>query len=157
MNEQSQVCFTLETALEKAIEMENTIFSDFLGAIQAVESTHAKDILREAALGKLNQKQQIEKALLEGTIDDLELHVAVPTMHLDPRFGKKQLSADADARDALSYSVHMVTEAIEFYHNMSKACTGAPMSAVFKRLGDEQTRLLQKLEDSYEAHFLTQN
>jgi rubrerythrin len=157
MSDQSQVCFTLEAALERAIEMENGIFSDFLSAVQSVKSGAAKAILRDAALGKLNQKQQIEKALLEGTIDEVELHAVVPTMHLDTRYGKKMLNADADAREALAYSIHVVTDAVTFYHDMAKACAGAPMSRVFDRLSGDQTTLLQELEDSYEEHFLTEN
>jgi len=157
MNDQAQVCFTLEAALENAIEMENGIFADFLSAIQAVRSPAAREILRDAALGKLREKQQIEKALLEGTIDGVELHAAVPTMHLDSRYGRSALHADADAREALAYAIHVVTGAVEYYSDMAKACTGAPMSRVFARLSNDQTTLLQELEDSYEEHFLTEN
>ena len=55
MTDQAQVCLTLEAALEKAIEIENGIFADFLGAIQSVQSKAAKAILRDAALSKLSQ------------------------------------------------------------------------------------------------------
>jgi hypothetical protein len=39
---------------------------------------------------------------------------------------------------------------------MAKCCAGAPMAQIFTVLGDEQTRLLQKLEDTFEEHFLTE-
>ena len=78
-------------------------------------------------------------------------------MQFDQQYGKRTLSADADTRDALSYAIHLVTAAVDFYHDMASACEGAPMSAIFKRLGNEQTGLLQELEDSYEEHFLTEN
>ena len=65
--------------------------------------------------------------------------------------------ADADARDALAYAVHLVTHAVDYYSDMAKACSGAPMSTVFKRISGDQTTLLQELEDSYEEHFLTEN
>ena len=157
MNDQTNICFTLEAALEDAIQMENGIFGDFLSAIQAVRSPAAKEILRDAALGKLRQKQQIERALLEGTIDGVELHAAVPTMRLDTRYGRSSLHADADAREALAYAIHVVTGAVEYYDQMANACTGAPMSKTFARLSNDQTLLLQELEDSYEEHFLTEN
>lgn len=157
MQDSAEVCFTLEAALENAIEMENRIFTDFLGAIQSVRSSGAKAILRDAALGKLGQKQQIEKALLEGTIDGMELHAKVPTMHLDSHYGQSALAVDADSREALAYAVHVVTEAVDYYQRMASACSGAPMSRIFSRLSDDQTTLLQELEDSYEEHFLTEN
>jgi len=53
MSNQSHVCFTLEAALEYAVEMENGIFADFLRTTQLVKNQAAKDILRDAALGKL--------------------------------------------------------------------------------------------------------
>lgn len=157
MFDQEQVCFTLEAALENAIDMENRIYNDFLGAIQAVKSPAARAILRDAALGKLAQKQQIERALLEGSIDGLALHAKVPTMHLDDQYGRTALQADADAREALAYAVHVVTESVAYYDRMARGCAGAPMSALFGRLSDDQTTLLQELEDSYEEHFLTEN
>ncbi len=157
MNSQNYICFTLGAALEKAIELENSIFADFWSSLQAVENVHAQNVLRETALAKLEQKHTLEQALLLGTLDGLDLHAAVPTMKLDQHYGSHKLAAGADTRDAMSYAIHLVTESVTFYQGMSKACAGAPMSEMFKRLGDEQTGLLQKLEDSYEAHFLTEN
>ena len=157
MSDQSHVCFTLEAALEHAVEMENGIFSDFLSAIQAVKSKTAKAVLRDAALGKLKEKQQIEKALLEGNIEGVELHAPVPTMSLDSHYGKKALHAEADTREALAYAVHLVAQAVDYYKNMAKACKGAPMSQIFSRISGDQTTLLQELEDTYEEHFLTEN
>ncbi len=157
MNKHANVCFTLEAALEHAVEMENRVFSDFHGAIQAVKSEAAKAILRDAALGKLKEKQLIEKALLEGSIEGVELHASVPTMNLDSHFGRESLSADADAREALAYAVHLVAQTVDYYKNMAKACSGAPMSSMFMRISGDQTTLLQELEDTYEEHFLTEN
>ena len=90
MSDQSHVCFTLEAALEYAVEMENGIFSDFLKTIEIVKDKAAKEILRDAALGKLKKKHQIEIALLEGSIEGVELHVSVPTMK---RFGNSLKAA----------------------------------------------------------------
>lgn len=157
MNEQSRICLTLEAALEHAVEVENGIYVDFLSAIQSVKGKAAKDILRDAALGKLKEKQNLERALLEGSIDDIELHTAVPTMNLDGHYGKKALYADADAREAMAYAVHLVTRAVDYYKNMASLCEGAPMSNVFARISGDQTTLLQVLEDTYEEHFLTEN
>jgi hypothetical protein len=157
MSEKSHICFTLEAALEHAVEMENRIFADFLSSIQTVKSKASMEILRDAALGKLKEKQQLEKALLEGNIEGVELYASVPTMNLDSRYSKEALHADADAREAMAYAVHLVAQAVNYYQDMAKACAGAPMSAVFKRISGDQTTLLQALEDTYEEHFLAEN
>lgn len=158
MSEQKkQVCFTLEAALEQAVAMEHAIFKEFLSSMRTIESRVAKDILRDAALNKLKSKHQVERALFEGTIDDMELHEPVPVMRLDSHYGKESLPADADARAALAHAVHLVTRAVDFYQNMAQACSGAPMSPVFERISGDQTKLLQTLEDTYEEQFLTEN
>ena len=157
MAEQSHICFTLEAALEYALEMENSVFADFLSTIQIVKNESAKEILRDAALSKLKEKHKLEIALLKGTIEGVELHVSVPTMNIDTRYGKSNLQADADAREALAYAVHLVTKTVDYYKNMAKACEGAPMSNTFELISGDQTALLQALEDTYEEHFLTEN
>jgi hypothetical protein len=86
MNDQSHVCFTLEAALEHAVEMENALFADFMSTLQAVKSKAAKEILRDAALGKLEEKHQLEIALLEGSIEGVDLQASVPIMSLDAHY-----------------------------------------------------------------------
>ncbi len=157
MSNEKQVCLTLGAALQEAIEMENAILNDFMSSLNVVENEHAQKVLKETALAKLAQKHALEQALIEGSVDGADLHAAVPTMQLSQQYGKRTLSTDADTRDALSYAIHLVTVAVAFYHDMASACEGAPMSSIFKRLGNEQTGLLQELEDSYEEHFLTEN
>jgi hypothetical protein len=157
MNDQSHVCFTLEAALEHAVEMENALFADFMSTLQAVKSKAAKEILRDAALGKLEEKHQLEIALLEGSIEGVDLQASVPIMSLDAHYGKESLHADADAREAMAYAIHLVTQAVDYYKNMASACDGAPMSRVFARISGDQTTFLQALEDAYEEHFLAEN
>jgi rubrerythrin len=71
--------------------------------------------------------------------------------------GKESLQADADAREAMAYAIHLVTQAVDYYKNMASACDGAPMSRVFARISGDQTTFLQALEDAYEEHFLAEN
>ena len=157
MNVQSHVCFTLAAALEHAVEMENALFADFVGTLQAVKNKAARAILRDAALVKLEEKHQLERALLEGSIEGVDLQASVPIMRLDAHYGKEALHADADAREALAYAIHLVTQSVDYYKNMASACKGAPMSHVFAHISGDQTTFLQALEDAYEEHFLTEN
>lgn len=155
MNEQGQVCYTFEAAVEMAVKMEEEGFRHYLEAIRKVKSKGAKEVLRDAALDELDHKHQLEKALLEGSMEgDEELNRPVPTMNLDYVLAKKELTPDSDAREALAFAIHLEKGSIDFYQRMSQGCAGAPMAPVFARLLADETRHLQSLEDIYERHFL---
>ena len=66
MNEQGQVCYTFEAAIEMAIKMEDEGFRHYLAAIRKVRNKGAREILRDAALDELEHKHELEKALVEG-------------------------------------------------------------------------------------------
>ncbi len=92
------VCYTYEAALEKAIEMEEEGFRNYLHAISVVTDRQAKAILREAAIEELEHKQRLEMALLDGhDTNAAELQREIPTMNLNYVFEQKEIAADADA------------------------------------------------------------
>jgi rubrerythrin len=153
----ADVCFTFEAALDLAIAMENEGFRNYLSAIRLVKDRAAREILKEAALDELEHKLQLERALVAGQIDGHTLGQPVPTMNLDYTLEKKPLRADSGAREALAYAIHLEKGALDFYRRMAAGCVGAPMAALFEKIGNDETRHLQQLEDLYEEHFLTEN
>lgn len=158
MSLEEGVCYTYEAALEKAIEMEEDGFRNYLHAIRIVKDRAAKLILRDAAADELEHKQQLELALLDGyNKSAAEMVKEVPTMNLDYVLEQKQISPDADGRQALAYAIHLEKGAIDFYQRLMKGCEGAPMAPVFHRLLSDETRHLKQLEDLYEQHFMTEN
>ena len=154
----NQVCYTFDAAVEKAIEMENEGFRNYLAAIRQVTNKGAREILRENALDELNHKHQLEKALLDGRMDGGEaLDQPVPTMHLDYVFKKQELGPNSGVREAILYAMHLEKGAVDFYGTVASGCEGAPMGALFQQLLKEETKHLQALEDLYEEHFMTEN
>ena len=157
MNERESVCLTFEAACMAAIEMENRIFQNYVHALRVVKDQAASEILLEAALAKLAHKYKLEMAALEGKLDEPISSGPVSIMNLSVRCcDQHQIDGKADNRKALAYAIQMAQDALKFYRNMAKCCAGAPMAQIFTVLGDEQTRLLQKLEDTFEEHFLTE-
>lgn len=156
MGEQEQVCYTFEAAIEKAVKMEEDGFRHYLSAIRMLKSKGAREILKDAALDELEHKHQLEKALVEGHMEGHTLEKAVPTMNLDYLLEPKELSPDADAREALAYAIHLEKGSLSFYQKMSQGCAGAPMAALFEQIANDESRHLQALEDLYEEHFLTE-
>lgn len=155
MNHDTDVCLTYEAALQAAINMENRIYHDYLEALRIVRDQAAREILQEAALAKLDYKHTLEKAALGGSLDELAPQGPVSVMNLAVRCcDQHRIGADADARKALAYAIQMAQDALKFYRDMASRCSGAPMAQLFTRLGDEQTRHLQQLEDTFEEHFL---
>lgn len=158
MSSQGAVCYTFAAAVEMAVKMENNGFRHYLDAMRKVKNKQAKMILQDAALDELEHKHQLEKALVEGTLEGEEsMNRPVPTMNLDYVLKTKALSPNADAREALAYAIHLEKEAVEFYQKMSAGCAGAPMGSIFEKIGNDETRHLKTLEDLYEQHFLTEN
>ncbi len=157
MGEKAATCYTLEAALEKAIDLETSIFRQFLRSIRVVRHNGAREILTDAAREELGHKQQLELALLEGEIATEMPDRSIPIMDLDHRIGLETLDASADQRAALAHAIHLISTSVQFYRVMNEACTGAPMATIFKQIGNEQLKHLQRLEDSYEEHYLTEN
>ena len=158
MSLEEGVCYTYEAALEKAIEMEEEGFRNYLYAIRIVKDRAAKMILRDAAADELDHKQKLEMALLDGHNKAAsEMIKEVPTMNLDYVLEQKEISANADGRQALAFSIHLEKGAIDFYQRLMKGCEGAPMAELFQRLLADESRHLKTLEDLYEKHFMTEN
>lgn len=158
MAEHDQVCYTFEAALEMAIEMENEGFRHYLWGLQQVKNEHAKDILRELAMDELAHKHSLEKALVDGSIaGEHVLGRPVPTMNLDYVLKTERLKPEAGVREAIAFAIHLEKSALDFYRRMAAGCAGAPMANLFETIGNDETRHLQKLEDMYEEHFLTEN
>ncbi|MEJ2199496.1 MAG: ferritin family protein [Desulfuromonadaceae bacterium] len=158
MSAQDQFCYTFEAALELAVKMEEEGFRNYLRAMRKVKNKQAKMILQDAALDELEHKHQLEKALVAGVLSGEEdLNRPVPTMNLDYVLKAREISPDADGREALAYAIHLEKEAVEFYQKLSSGCVGAPMGAVFEKIGHDEARHLNELEDLYEQHFMTEN
>lgn len=157
MMNQADVCLTFDAACDAALEMENNIYRNYLEALRTVKDPAAREILKDAALVKLEHKQKLEKAALQGGLEGVPVEGPVPTMNLKIRCcDLHRISAEADNRKALAYAIQMAEDALEFYRSMAEQCSGAPMAELFKSLGDDQTKHLQQLEDDFEAHFLTE-
>lgn len=159
MTNQANACFTFDAACDAAIEMETRIFRNFLDAIRVVKDQAAREILQDAASDRLDIKRKLEMAALKGELDAGEVKGAVPIMNLAQSIrccDLHRIDAGADNRKALAYAIKMSKDVLEFYRGMAEQCSGAPMAKLFKALGDEQTRHLQQLEDSFEEHFLTE-
>lgn len=155
MDNQARACLTFDAACDAAIEMEGQIYRSFLNAIRIVKDRAATEILKDAAMVRLDIKHQLELAALKGGLEGESPHGPVPTMNLNIRCcDGHQITAHADNRKALAYAIELSKDALQFYRNMADQCSGAPMAKLFTRLGDDQTRHLQNLEDTFEKHFL---
>ena len=154
----SDVCYTFEAAVEMAVKMEDEGFRHYLDAMRLVKNKGAREILRDAALDELEHKHELEKALVEGQMEGGDaLSKPVPTMNLGYVLAKPELHNDSDARQALTYAIHLEKGSIDFYRRMAAGCAGAPMAVLFERLLADESRHLQSLEDMYEEHYMTEN
>lgn len=155
MNHDTDFCLTFEAAVQTAIDMENGIYRNYLEALKVVRDQAAREILKEAAIIKLAHKNRLEQASLDGSLLETTASGPVAIMNLSLHCcDQHQIGTDADARKALAFAMQMAQDALKFYRDMASRCAGAPMAQFFTLLGDEQTRHLQQLEDTFEEHCL---
>lgn len=154
----SEVCYTFETALDMAISMEERCYRAYLSTLHLVKNKAALSLLKDAAIEVSEHKQRLEIALIEGSAEHLQqMQQEVPIMQLDTLLKQQQIDADATAREALAYIIHIKKSSIDFYNQLVTSCEGAPMAPIYKQLSTTVRRQLQQAEDMYEKHFLTEN
>jgi rubrerythrin len=151
------VCYTLEGALEKAIEQEQQSFEIYRRVLKIVKNQSARKLLKELALEELEHKHALEKALVG---EEVGLHEegekAAPSMNLTLIVQEKPLDENASPQDALAFALHDEKRSVDFYRQMATQCSGAPMEEVFSRLEKDETKHLARLEETYEELFMSQ-
>jgi len=158
MTSNSAVCYTYESALDMAISMEERCYREYLNTLLLVKDKAAKSLLKDAAIEASEHKHKLEVALLEGSVQHLQLmQKEVPIMQLDKLLKQENLHADATSREALAYIIHMKKKSIDFYDQLVANCEGAPMAPIYKQLRTRVRSQMQQAEDLYEKHFLTEN
>jgi len=151
------VCYTLEAALEKAIEQEGKSFEIYRRALQIVKDPSARKLLKELAAEELEHRHALEKALVGETVAlHGEEEKVGPTMNLTLFVQEKPLDENATPQDALAFAMHDEKRSVDFYQQMATQCGGAPMEDVFSKLQKDETKHLARLEETYEKLYMSQ-
>ena len=151
------VCYTLEGALEKAIEQEQKSFEIYRRVLKIVKNQSAKKLLKELALEELEHKHSLEKALVGETVGlHEEEEKAGPSMNLTLIIQERPLDENASPQDALAFAMHDEKHSVDYYQQMATQCSGAPMQEVFSRLQKDEAKHLARLEETYEELFMSQ-
>ena len=151
------VCYTLEKALEKAIESEQNSVEVYRRALKQAKDPQARTILRELALEELEHKQVLEKSLLGETLTLHEKGEATgPSMNLSYFLKEKPLDENAKAQDVMIYAVHDEKRSVDFYQQLASQCAGAPMAGVFSEFARQEKIHLTRLEEVYERLYMGQ-
>jgi rubrerythrin len=154
--ETQEVCYTKDAALKMAIEMEQSSFETYLKAYKRTHDRRAQQIIKELALEELEHKYTLEKAFFEETV---ALHESgsdnIPSMKLTLFLKEKLLTEDSTPQDIMIHAIHEEKRSVDFYNTMATQCAGAPMSPMFKRLYQDESGHLARLEDLYEKIYMT--
>ena len=151
------VCYTLEGALEKAIEQEQKSFEIYRRVLKIVKNQSARKLLKELALEELEHKHALEKALVGETVGlHEEEEKAGPSMNLTLIVQERPLDENASPQDALAFAMHDEKHSVNFYQQMTTQCSGAPMEEVFSRFQKDEMKHLARLEETYENLFMSQ-
>jgi rubrerythrin len=150
-------CYTLEGALEKAIEQEQKSFEIYRRALKLVKNQSARKLLKELAEEELEHKHALERALAGGAVVlHGEEEKAGPSMNLTLFVQERPLDEKASPQDALAFAMHDEKRSVDFYQQMATQCSGAPMEEVFSRFQKDEMKHLSRLEETYEKLFMSQ-
>ena len=151
------VCYTLEAALEKAIEQERNSFETYRQALKKVNDPQARTVLKELALEELEHKHILQRALIGEAVALHEKGEATgPTMNLTYFLQDKPLDPNSSPQDVMVHAIHDEKRSVDFYNQMVSQCEGAPMEEIFSKLHQEETTHLARLEEAYEKLYLSQ-
>ncbi len=150
-------CYTLEGALDRAIEHEQRSFDVYRKALTIVKDPQARKVLEELAEEELEHRHTLEKALV-GEIVALheEGESTGSTMNLSYFLQEKPLDENSSPQDVMVYAIHDEKRSVDFYGQMVTQCAGAPMQELFSKLHQEEMVHLAKLEETYEKLYLSQ-
>lgn len=155
--EMQEVCYTMEAALEKAIEMEAKSFDYYRNAYLRVKDRVAKDVLKELALEELDHKYRLEKAFFEESVSLHESGSATgASMNLTLMLEERPLDSNSTDQDVMIHAIHEEKRAVDFYGKMAEQCGGAPLEKMYRTLAAEEQDHLTRLEEIYEKHYLQQ-
>ncbi len=151
------VCYTLEGALEKAIEQEQHSFEVYRQALRIAKDPQARTVLKDMALEELEHKHILEKALIGEIVALHEKGESTgPTMNLTYFLAEKPLDLDSSPQDVMVFAIHDEKRSVDFYKEMATQCGGAPMEELFSKLQKEETIHLARLEETYEKLYMSQ-
>ncbi|MFP3912692.1 MAG: hypothetical protein ACLFUT_11500 [Desulfobacteraceae bacterium] len=153
--ETEEVCYTRETALQKAIEMEAASFETYKKAYFMAQDRVARDLLKDLALDELGHKYTLEKAFFEETVQlhDSGLNEG-PSMNLTLLLQEKPLDETSTDQDVMVFAIHDEKRAVDFYEKMADQCGDAPMGKMYARLREDEQNHLARLEALYESLYM---
>lgn len=150
-----EVCYSRETALARAVEMESKSFENYRRAYLGSGNARARDVLKDLALDELKHKYTLEKAYFE---EEVFLHDSGlahgPDMKFTLIFQDRLLDKDSTEQDVFLHAIHEEKRAVEFYTRMAEQCIGAPTETMFKRLAQDEEGHLFRLQDLYEGIYM---
>jgi rubrerythrin len=153
--ETQEVCYTYETALGKAIEMERESHEAYKNAYFKIGDQRVKAMIKDLVFEELDHINVLEKALFEETVllhsDEQE---AGPSMKLTLFLKKTPLQEESTDQDVLAFALHDKKRAVDFYKSLSEQCAGAPMENLFRKMYQEEESHLARLEELYESAFM---
>jgi rubrerythrin len=155
--EDSAVCYTKDAALKMAVELEHSSFETYLKAYKLSHDLRVKTILKELALEELEHKHMLEKAFFEEAVALHDVgNEAIPSMRLTSFLTAKPLNENSTPQDVMIYALHEEKRSVDFYAQMANQCTGAPMAPLFKRLHQDESGHLARLEELYEKIYMAE-
>ncbi len=151
---EENVCYSFEGAMKLAIDQERACFRTFITGAERIKDKQVAQFFKELAVKDLEHIHSLESALYTGDAETVGLDKRVETMRIEDFLITPEMKADLGMQDAMILAMKEKRRCIDIYEKMLHSCSGSPMEKLFSKLRNEDSADLQRMEDSYESHFM---
>ena len=144
--------WTLKSALDRAILMEEQSHALYSSAIKKVLSPGSKTLLTNLANDERRHKSKLERIKQTGVIEQLGSQAkAVVDLQILDEVEDVRLSEDATYQEILIFAGKREKEAHDYYSEFATRLEGTPTGELFRLLAEEETSHKNKIEKEYES------
>jgi rubrerythrin len=144
--------WTLKSALDRAILMEEQSNALYSSAIKKALSPGSKTLLGNLANDELQHKSKLERIKQTGSIEQLGFKAkAVIDLQILDQVEDVRLSEDVTYQEILVFAGKREKESHDYYAEFSTRLEGTPAGDIFRRLAEEEMDHKNKIEKEYES------
>ncbi len=148
---------SIEEALKVAISAEIRASTLYTNTSRLVKNPGSKKMLLELAEQEKGHRKILEQVVQQQSFEMLGKTVPKKTRGIAEFLTPAELDAQASIQEVIIFAMNEETKAYNFYQNLKNEFIGSELEKLFDGLAAEERGHKIKLEDEYEAHFLTEN
>lgn len=147
----------VQDVLKVAIEAEIKAYQLYTELSEKMKNPAAKIMLKELAAQEEGHRKALENVVKTENVDVLGKAIPVESRGIQEFLITADLDEKASIQEVMIFAMNEEQKAYDFYMGLKEQFPGTELEDLFDRLAAEERGHKIKLEDEYEAHFMTEN